>query len=116
MPVKSITVTDTYVEINDGGNVLQFFFADFPPSVTNNEQRQQHIIAAAQAWLDTRIKVKDLPDDDPAKIADPGLPHFFWEGTGGNKELVARSVLIENVVYDDTQTPPLSFNLRRIYP
>lgn len=115
MPVKSITVTDTYVEIDRGGDVLHFDFADFPPSAGTNEARQQHVIDHVQSWLDTRIKLKDLPADDPAKLADPGLPHFFWEGQGGNAELVARPVIIENVVYDDTKTPPLSFQLTRIH-
>lgn len=117
MPVRAITVTDTFVEINDGGTVLHFEFADFPPSAGDNVARQNHVIQHVQeSFLDTRIKLKDLPADDPYKTTDPALPHIFWEGTGGNTELVARSVVIENVVYDDTQLPPLTFSLRRIWP
>lgn len=117
MPVRAITVTDTFVEINDGGTVLHFDFVDFPPSAGDNLARQAHIVQHVQeTFLDTRIKLRDLPADDIAKTVDPGLPHFFWEGTGGNAELVARSVVIEDVVYDDTQLLPLTFTLRRIWP
>ena len=116
MPVRSIEVTDTYVEIDKGGEVLHFDFADFPPSAGDNAARAAHVVEHVQSWLETRIRTKDLPDDEEYKDVDPGLPHFFHEGQGGNKELVARSIVIENVTYDDTRTPPLIFTLRRIWP
>lgn len=117
MPVREIIVTQTYVEINDGDRILHFDFADFPPSASTNETRIAHITNHVQTnFLDKRIKLKDLPADDPDKTTDPGLPWLFWEGQGGNAELVARNVIIENVIYDDTQDYPLSFNLTRIYP
>ena len=116
MPVKSITITDTYVELNDDGNILHFDFADFPPSADTNEARQAHVVAHAQDWLDTRIPVKDLPADDPLAISDPALPYLFWEGTGGNKVVVVRNIVIENVNYDSSLVPPLSLTLRRIWP
>ena len=115
MPVSSITVTDLYVEVNWGGEVLHFDFANFPPSANTNLKRQQHITEHAQRELfDTRQRLTTLPDDDPDKTIDPGLPTLFWEGTGGNTDLVARSIVIEDVVYDDTLSPPLSFTLRRL--
>ena len=116
MPVRALIVTDTYVELDLGGNILHFDFADFPPSASTNEVRQQHIIDQAQLWFDTRIKLKDLPADDPNKTTDPAMPHLFWEGTGGNAELVSRNLVIENVVYDDTATPPLTFRVKQIWP
>ena len=118
MPVRAITLTDTYVEIDRGGgtDLLRFNFAGFPPSAGTNEARAQHVIDHAQSWLDTVIKLKDLPADDPDKTPGTNTPHKFWRGTGGNAELVFRTVVIENVSWDETRSPPLYFDLRRIYP
>ena len=117
MPVKSMTVTDTYVEVDRGnGAVLHFDFADFPPSADTNETRQAHIIAHVQDWLDYRVKLRNLEDGDPNKTIDPALPHLFWEGTGGNAEIVQRNIVIENVTYDSAKAPPLEFSLRKLWP
>lgn len=35
---------------------------------------------ALQAFLDVRIPLADLPDDDPDKKTDPARPDLFWEG------------------------------------
>ena len=114
MPVRALTATDTYFEIDVGGRVLHFDYANFPPTTTGSQARVDHIIALAQKFLDTRIDLVDMPADDPAAIADPGLPNFFWEVDGSETTLVAREAVIENVVYDDTKSPPLSFSIRRL--
>jgi hypothetical protein len=122
MCVAYIDLTDTYIEIgwcaqsyDDDAQKLHFEFSQFPPSANTNEKRQQHVIEHAQTWLDSRIRLSDLPADDPDKSTDPALPWRFWEGSGGSAELVTRNYIIENVVYNDALTPPLSFQLRRIH-
>ncbi len=59
-----------------------------------------------QEDLTLRVKVRDLPADEPTKTVDPA-PEFgermFWEGRGGNRDLVARSTIVENVVWDGTR-------------
>ena len=52
-----------------------------------------------QEDLTLRIRLRDLPDDEPAKTVDPALgERFFWEGQGINRELVARATIVEAVV------------------
>lgn len=67
----------------------------------NRAKKLADITAAIQDELDVRIKLSDLPDGDPDKTTDPALPWLFWEGTGGNAELVCRETLVR--VYDTGQ-------------
>ena len=54
-----------------------------------------------QEDLTFRQRVRDLPDDDPDKTTDPALgERLFWEGQGNNRELVARSTIVESCVWD----------------
>ena len=50
-----------------------------------------------QEDLTRRIRLRDLPDDEPTKTVDPA-PEFsermFWEGHGAKKELVSRSTIV----------------------
>ena len=66
-----------------------------------------------QEDLTTRIRLRDLPDDEPTKTVDPA-PQFgermFWEGHGRNKELVSRSTIVESCVWDGTV---YAFTMRR---
>ena len=59
-----------------------------------------------QEDLTTRTLLRDLPDDEPNKTTDPA-PEFgermFWEGHGRNKELVSRSTIVEDCVWDGTR-------------
>lgn len=67
----------------------------------NRAKKLEDIRAAIQDELDVRIKLTDLPDGDPDKTTDPAPTHtgplgawLFWEGTGGNTELVCRLTLV----------------------
>ncbi len=66
-----------------------------------------------QEDLTTRIRLRDLPDDEPTKTVDPA-PQFgermFWEGHGRNKELVGRSTIVEDCVWNGTA---FVFTMRR---
>ena len=53
-----------------------------------------------QEDLTVRIRLRDLPDDEPTKTVDPAREDFFWEGRGINKELVSRSTIVESCVWD----------------
>ncbi len=48
-----------------------------------------------QEDLTVRIRLRDLPDDEPTKTVDPAREGFFWEGRGINRELVSRSTIVE---------------------
>lgn len=114
MPVQSLEITDTYIEIARAGNVLRFEFASFPGGANTPGKRRDHIIAIVQSWLDTRQRLSDLPADDPDKTTDPARPDLFWEGQGGNAELVARSIVIEGVEWNAANSPPLRVTLRKL--
>ncbi len=50
-----------------------------------------------QEDLTTRIKLRDLPDDEPTKTVNPAAQfgeRMFWEGNGINRELVSRSTIV----------------------
>ncbi len=59
--------------------------------------------ALVQEDLTTRIRLRDLPDDEPTKTVDPA-PEFgermFWEGRGAKRELVSRSTIVERFEWD----------------
>ncbi len=66
-----------------------------------------------QEDLTTRIKLRDLPDDEPTKTVDPAPEfgeRFFWEGRGGNRNLVSRSTIVEDVFWDGER---FVFTMRR---
>ena len=66
-----------------------------------------------QEDLTHRMKVRNLPADEPTKTVDPA-PQFgermFWEGQGGNKDLVSRSTIVEDCVWDGER---FVFTMRR---
>ena len=54
-----------------------------------------------QEDLTFRQRVRDLLDDDPDKTTDPALgERMFWEGHGAKRELVSRSTIVEDCVWD----------------
>ena len=55
-----------------------------------------------QEDLTTRTRLRDLPDDEPTKTVNPNREGFFWEGRGINRELVSRSTIVEDCVWDGT--------------
>jgi len=117
MSLRGVAVTDTYVEIDfgDPAGPWHFDFADFPPSASDNAKRQAHIREHFQALIDTRTRLRDLPDDEPAKTTDPGLPHFFWDGTGNpnTTDLVHREWEVgAGTIYDAALSPPLVVEMR----
>ena len=67
--------------------------------------------AIVQEDLTTRTKVSDLPDDDEDKTIDPLRGELmFWEGVGANKEVVSRSTIVEDCVWNGAR---FVFTLRR---
>jgi hypothetical protein len=74
-------------------------------SLTGNSRNNPVAIASKateflQALVDVRIPLSELPDDDPAKHTDPGLPNFFWLTVGGVVYLVSRSDTV-TVLWED---------------
>ncbi len=69
---------------------ITFVFADLPAGL--ELERLQTLV---QEVTEFRIRVNQLPTDDPDRAADPGRESAFWEGTGGNKEAVYRGIIIE---------------------
>ena len=66
-----------------------------------------------QEDLTTRTRLRDLPDDEPTKTVDPESQfgeRMFWEGRGINRELVSRSTIVEDCVWDGAV---YAFTMRR---
>ena len=107
MPVRAISAGADFVEINDGGRSLRVSEADIAPG--SKDKMALAIRALLQEQLTTRTKVRDLPDDDPDRDTDPASfmgERMFWEGQGGNRELVSRSVIVEDVRWDGERYVP----------
>ncbi len=52
------------------------------------------VLDAIRDWihsqLDHRVKKNSLPQDDPDRATDPATESTFWEGGGGNPDIVYR--------------------------
>jgi hypothetical protein len=57
-------------------------------------EQEAMLIELLQNLLDKKQRRNQLPQDDPDKTTDPGLPWLFWEGTGGQGMLVSREILV----------------------
>jgi hypothetical protein len=127
MPIRGIEFhkesTDQWVSASDrdpadedglrllgaGSNgVLTVMYSDIPGN-SWNQNRLDKFAERAQQLIDVRIPLTD-PSliDDPAgpNGSDPARPDFFWD----SGDLVARSVIIEDVTFVDEQ---LNFTLRK---
>lgn len=109
MPIRSIVVTDTYIEINRGDGPRRIDYTSIPGGAWNSA-RAAKAKDALQALLDTRTPRSSLPADDPAVLADPALPYFFWDGT----DIVSRPAVVTAVELTGG-TPPVRITLTRTW-
>ncbi len=49
--------------------------------------------------IDSRQKKNSLPMDDPDRSADPATEGHFWDGGGGNPDIVSRPLIV-SVAWD----------------
>ncbi len=84
---KEVSVTDARVMIVGG------------PNRKNDPTRiAQAMTILLQQQIDVRYPVTDLPPDDPLRLADPAMPHVFWEGS----DVVERATVVQ-VTHDGTE-------------
>lgn len=67
---------------------------------TKFEQETQ-LVSLLQRLVDKRQRVNRLPADDPSGLSDPGLPWEFWEGTGNQRVLVSREIIIKSASWNE---------------
>ena len=80
MPVRRITVTESFAEIDLGERRARVDYATIPGTGWSRA-RLDGLRDALQAAIDLRVARADLPDDDPDKAADPALgERLFWDG------------------------------------
>ena len=80
-----------YKAANEG---MYFVFADLQGAT--NDDKAQDLQDSIQDYLDDKVPIADLGDDDPDKTTDPALPTIFWDGD----DLVSRSDLV-SVIYNN---------------
>ncbi len=71
----------------------------------NKDRLAQTLQTLIQEDLTSRMKVRDLPSDDPDRDTDPASfmgEMLFWEGQGGNQDLVSRSTIV-TVVWNEAE-------------
>lgn len=89
MPISRFTkISETMYKLDTGEGPVSIDLSAL--AIPLDAAQVEKLRQVVQALLDTRQKVRDLPDDDPAKTTDPGRANYFWEGQGGNKDLVSR--------------------------
>ncbi len=92
--VSGIVTTAEHVEINNGGKLGRVLHSDL--RVGSNALKSEDMKARLQNFLDVRIPLADLPDDDPDKTTDPARPDLFWD----KGDLVGRGCVITDVFWD----------------
>ena len=91
MPIRSfVQESPALYRLNEGGGEVVFDLAAL--GVQLNSAGVEKLRLLIQGEFDTRIKLRDLPDDDPRKTIDPASAKEFWEGKEGNRTLVSRGV------------------------
>lgn len=112
MPVRAISTGADFVEINEGGRTVRVSEADVTPG--SKDKMATAIKALLQEQLTTRIKLRDLPDDEEFKNEAPLIEKYgetmFWEGLDADRELISRAVIVEDVTWDGERYVP---HLRR---
>jgi len=93
--------------VKSDGSDLVLEYANIPGNSWNTNRLKKYM-DAVNSILEYRTPIASLPLDDPARISDPGLPRFFWDGT----DIVSRSIAISEAYY--TPEPGLIFTCRRI--
>jgi hypothetical protein len=101
MPIRGIKSGADFVELNVGGTVSKVLEGDVA-GVGTKEEIAAAFVPFLQDQLDVRQKLNTLPSDDPDRSTDPAQPFLFWDGPGqpGNTDLVSRSVIVEDVVWN----------------
>lgn len=126
MPIQSI------VYIYDGSNAeigvrfngvgengfFEILYADIPGGSWNQNRLNKFTVTAQEDFIDVRIPLDDpslVDDENGPNGVDPARPDFFWDTDPPNNDLVARSIIISDVSFDDTVPPAghLNFTLTR---
>jgi len=86
------------IRINGVGKdgFIQVLYSEIPGN-SWNQQRLNRFRDQGQLLIDERTLRTDLDPDDPARLADPALPNWFWDGT----DIVARPYLLGTVTFTD---------------
>jgi hypothetical protein len=111
MPVHKIISDTSGVLLHVDANKFVFIPYSSLSGVTREEQGDE-IVSRLQGFMDGRQKRNTLPQDDPDRSVDPAQPWLFWEGTGGQTELVSREILVIGASWIDA-TSSFSIGLRR---
>ena len=103
MPNSSYIGGTDFIEMLRGGTSVTF--NEDVMGAGTKEEIAAAFVPFLQDQLDFRQKLNTLPNDDPDRSTDPGLPWLFWDGPGqpGNTDLVGRSDVIESVIWDGSQ-------------
>lgn len=89
MPVSRFTkINKTLYELDKGRGPVSIDLDAL--GISLGAAQVEKLRAAIQELLDVRVKVSVLSDDDPFKVSDPARFDSFWEGVGGDKDLVSR--------------------------
>ncbi len=91
------------IEMWVGGTTVTF--PDTVAGPGTKDEKAVAFIPFLQDKLDFKQRLNILPNDDPDRTIDPGLPWIFWVGPGqpGNTDLVSRADIIENVVWNGNE-------------
>ncbi len=105
MPVHKIISTGTRVQLwmDSSGprsdfDIVQMLIDEGGESPAARLKIAAFIKQTMQDDIDVRVKRSTMPAEDEARQSNPNRPDFFWNGP----DLVSRSVIVEDVVWDGT--------------
>ncbi len=93
--MQKVKVTKEHIDIHKyQGNSKLFLFSEIEGR--NGQKKADKMSAKIQReYLDERINIKSLPEDDPDRYKDPDNKSMFWEEDEGETYLVSRGHTIE---------------------
>ena len=96
MPVRAVRYGSTFVEIEQGGRLVRVLESEVAPG--SKDKMALAIKDLLNLRLQTRRRIKDLPDDDQIKTGEEDISRFgermFKEGRGANEELVSQPAIV----------------------
>ena len=69
-------------------------FQGVAPDDPGNQLVLDDLRAHIYSVIDERVKKNTLPKNEPARDTDPAEEGLFWDGGGGNPDIVSRPLIV----------------------
>ena len=107
MPVHKVEIDSQEIRIWTDANTQRVFLIAGVVAPDSQEKADAIAEYIQENWFDHRVLLNTLSPSHPDRLADPGLPHYFWDGDGtpASTDLVSRSILF-TCIWDGVDYQP----------